>query len=121
MLYLTPKRPLYYPHLYLVKALGTNLYKVGISRDYEVRLRDLRNFNALPLELVAVWYCDGGAVEPVVHQYLKNRGMHAHHEWFKIHGRSLDGCRAFITTAAKSKPIYTREQGKLAGWRKLIY
>jgi len=68
-------------HLYIIKAEGCDLVKVGISKAPSRRLRDLQVGS--PLVLTIDRYIAGAAIfEKDIHLDLTTRGLHSHGEWF---------------------------------------
>lgn len=73
-------------HLYIMRAGRTRLFKVGVSVDPARRVKQLQTGNPLPISLVETFPCNAGidayAAESTIHAWLKEKGLHAHGEWF---------------------------------------
>ena len=68
-------------HLYIIKAEGCDLVKVGTSKAPSRRLRSLQVGS--PLVLTIDRYIVGAAIfEKEIHLDLTTRGLHSHGEWF---------------------------------------
>ena len=68
-------------HLYIIKADGCDLVKVGISKAPSRRLKSLQIGS--PLVLTIDRYIVGAAIfEKDIHLDLTTRGLHSHGEWF---------------------------------------
>ena len=70
--------------LYIIRALKTNLVKVGISDTFDARLSKLRRENADEIEVLRVFHGDADTImelERSLHQELSS--VNAHHEWFE--------------------------------------
>lgn len=83
------KQPLHPQHvwnrsrLYVIRAVGTNLVKVGVSGDVERRLRQLQAGS--PVELrVEERIVGTRTTEAHAHRLLKQHGFHRHGEWFEL-------------------------------------
>ena len=70
------------PMLYGIRAEGTDLYKIGFSRDPVRRLRQVQGLAPQPLELIGIIPFGDAAMEALVHRRLdfcRHRG-----EWFDL-------------------------------------
>jgi hypothetical protein len=70
--------------LYVIQAIGHDLYKIGYSSaDPERRLEDLQT--GCPYDLKTILLMDGErADEARIHNFLKEKGLHVRSEWFEI-------------------------------------
>jgi len=73
--------------VYLIHRDGTNIYKVGFSKNPEKRLKTLQTGNAEKLILIKQWYGDRD-LEKIIHDKLRpdiiGRQQKLKGEWFKI-------------------------------------
>jgi Meiotically up-regulated gene 113 len=84
--------------VYLIRASGTDFYKIGNSLDVQKRFRSLQGMNPLELELIHVWECRprregvfdkyGRAgrckLEKYLHTLMEPYRVRANNEWFKF-------------------------------------
>lgn len=67
--------------LYIIREIGTNLYKIGVSNNPEERLFGLQSANAHKLEIV-VTITEGEEYEHILHQIFREYNIRG--EWFSI-------------------------------------
>ena len=85
-------------NVYFIRQLGTELVKVGFSRDPNARLTMLQCANAWELRIEhLVPTTHFVRLERAIHEYLTDQGMHVRGEWFKLH---RDICHADIVRFA---------------------
>ncbi len=70
---INPKR------LYFMRAIGTDLIKIGCSREPEKRLKELVRVSPIPLDIVLM-VPGGHAEEWLIHRTFKS--CKSHSEWF---------------------------------------
>ena len=69
--------------VYVINAVGTDFYKIGMSRDAENRLKDLQVGSPYDLRVIAKIETDKAVVvERKIHSTLHN--MRVRGEWFEI-------------------------------------
>lgn len=77
-------------YVYLIHAIGSNLYKIGLTtRTPEKRLKDL-NGSQFPYQLTLSHYIyvdDVHKIENELHQHFKS--YHHHNEWFNFTERMI--------------------------------
>ena len=84
-----------YNHLYIIKAEGCDLVKVGASKRPSERLRTLQTGS--PLKLTLHSYIVGAAhLESEIHESLTLKGLHSHGEWFH------ESCIPFVRSHIES-------------------
>lgn len=76
-------------YVYLIKIDYSNQYKVGITTNFNRRLRQLQiaNPNQLVVESLKCVSTQQGArkLEKQIHNHLKRMNAHIRGEWFNIH------------------------------------
>jgi hypothetical protein len=78
-------------YLYIIRAIGTKHYKIGISNKVEERLQGLQTGSQFQLEIIKKFKCINKAlIERKIHIYLKNKKMRG--EWFKLSEDDLCDC-----------------------------
>ena len=78
--------------LYIIRSGKTQLFKIGISKSPEKRLKQLQTGNPNILKIYFVFtisnkyqYIEAVKVENTIHKYLKEcRGKHILNEWFNL-------------------------------------
>lgn len=70
-------------YVYMIYAAEVGLFKIGVTKDPQARLKALQNASPDKLELVwSVPAMDTLAVEKKLHRYFAQR--HHHGEWFRL-------------------------------------
>lgn len=104
------------PVVYLVRAVGTDVYKIGVTINLADRLFSLRMGSPIPLQLVhASSFVDSNLarqVERMVLEALKEWGLHDHGEWFRL----TDADVARICDCLKLNADANRHLMEDAGW-----
>lgn len=75
--------------VYLVRAIGTNKYKIGRTSDVGKRFNQLRQGSPIPLELVAEWKTDDTASDEArLHSLFASQRTHG--EWFNLDAKHIE-------------------------------
>jgi len=71
-------------YVYLIHMIDTNFYKIGITkRDVDVRMKELKTGNPIPLKLVGVYESENyNHVETWLHRKFKYKRQEG--EWFEF-------------------------------------
>ena len=81
---------------YVIWAIGTSLYKIGVSNNFERRFKDLAANSPLPLRVVKYARCDNPhLIEERLHALLRDRLFK--NEWFSLDGEHLATIEAFLS------------------------
>ncbi|MEM9926692.1 MAG: GIY-YIG nuclease family protein [Cyanobacteria bacterium P01_D01_bin.50] len=99
-----------YGHIYIVHAIGTNRYKIGLTRrDVETRFRELNSSqSAYPLELmgsISTW--NVAEVERELHQRFANYRVHG--EWFEFTDYQFEQVVNIVNEYEYQQPNYQPE------------
>lgn len=82
-------------YVYIVHAVGTSTYKIGISKNPTKRVRDMQTSCPLPLQLISKIRCkDAHAAEESLHALLGK--YHVRGEWFTLDDQAYDMITAEI-------------------------
>ncbi len=87
--------------VYFIRAIGTDLIKIGVADDPRQRLRDLQVGSAHQLEIVTEIPGDE-RYESVLHRRFDN--LRAHGEWFKCEGDLAVLIRVLPTLPSETRP-----------------
>lgn len=80
------------PQVYFIRLAGTNVFKVGVSKNVPKRLTTLQSSNPYELELVAIlkpFDIIAKEVETAFHQILKYHNCHIRGEWFELNEKVI--------------------------------
>ena len=81
--------------LYILNALGTELYKIGITKNFERRFRDLANASPIPLVVVKYALCDNPHLVEINLQNKFKKQLFKN-EWFELSYDDFKYCSDFI-------------------------
>jgi hypothetical protein len=82
---------LYMGYLYIINAIGTDYYKIGMSNRVENRLQGLQTSSPFQLKIIKKFVCvNKRLVEKSIHAYLKNKKIRS--EWFELLENDLNDC-----------------------------
>lgn len=74
--------------IYVIWAVGTTLYKIGVSTDFRRRFRDISAYSPLPVTVVKYARCDHPhLLESHLHDMFSHRLFK--NEWFSLEGDDL--------------------------------
>ena len=82
--------------VYLIHAVETDFYKIGIALDISSRLSKLQV--GCPFELVVIWsksFVDAGKTEKLLHLTFKDCRVRG--EWFKLRSEDLEVVKRLLT------------------------
>jgi hypothetical protein len=69
--------------VYLIWAVGTDIYKIGKSRKPGRRLETIQQYSPLPLEIVHLIPADQAhKLEATLHEHYSHKRLHG--EWFEL-------------------------------------
>ena len=69
--------------VYLIWAIGSDMFKIGIARDPSSRLKNLQVGSPLKLAISRIYFCSNPAdMEVKLHSRFKK--YHSHGEWFEV-------------------------------------
>lgn len=76
-------------YIYIIKDLGnSNIYKIGVSKNPQKRVKQLQTGNCNSLELIFEILIDDKInayeAEKIIHDYLKENKKWKHGEWFNL-------------------------------------
>lgn len=75
-------------YVYIVKAEGMEMYKIGVAQVADARLKTLQAGSPVKLDLMASVYCDNAReTESVIHEALAANRSHS--EWFRLDNYGL--------------------------------
>lgn len=78
--------------VYLLRGKVTGLYKIGRSRDPEVRVRRLSYVLSEPVELIhTITTDDANVLERLLHTTFAAQRIH--HEWFRLRRRQVNAIK----------------------------
>lgn len=81
--------------IYLIHAVGTDFYKIGVTKDLITRLRNIQTGSPLPIELFGFWHSKrSSVVESIIHSRYKQFCIGK--EWFKFSSYELSSVIADI-------------------------
>jgi len=86
--------------VYLIKAIGLGLTKIGVSSQPRKRINQVISTNADSCELIAVFF-----VNDMKHEEIRLHSRYAmknaHHEWFKLSACDIEDIKTyFVDTTA---------------------
>lgn len=98
-----PQEPERQKCLYIVRILGSNYYKIGITTNLHKRIKDLQQPN--PLLLILVWHSEYSdpafvsAMERHIHDMYRHKRMSrpGQREWFFLQDSEVRRIREIIT------------------------
>lgn len=97
-----------YGHIYLIKAIGTTRYKIGLTtRDVETRFKEINSSqSAYPLELMgSIYVANVKDVEKELHQKFSSYRVHG--EWFIFKDNEIQEVMNIIDSYENAS--YTRD------------
>jgi hypothetical protein len=81
--------------VYLIRVVGTNSVKIGITTNLEQRLLSFHACNPFPLEvLYSQWYEYASVVEGDLH--VKYASKNIHFEWFTLDDDDIEDIKAYM-------------------------
>lgn len=75
-------------HLYFMHVVGSDLIKIGISKDPTSRLKGICGSCPYPVKIDTL-VINGGMYERPIHQMLYEADLYSHGEWFKKEGQAI--------------------------------
>ena len=90
-----PQKPLELGFLYVLNAIGTSLYKIGISHEFNRRFKDISANSPLPL---SVCICAKMGKPQIAEKYLHEKYNHLYfkNDWFNLQHNDFEDIRLFI-------------------------
>jgi len=74
-----------FKYVYMIWAVGTSIYKIGISKDVEQRMKQLQYTSSHKLQLVHKFLSDDPyQIERAIHQNLRIDEKETPGEWFEL-------------------------------------
>lgn len=69
--------------IYLIKSLNEGLYKIGVSKNPNKRLKEVQTGNPSPVEIVQLYETDNAyKIESTLHNRYSHYNTHG--EWFEL-------------------------------------
>lgn len=88
--------------IYLIKSLNEGIYKIGVSKNPNKRLKEIQTGNPAPVEIVQLYETE---MAYKVEKALHNRYSHfnTHGEWFEL---SIKEETSFLETCASIEKTF---------------
>lgn len=88
--------------IYLIKSLNEGIYKIGVSKNPNKRLKEIQTGNPAPVEIVQLYETE---MAYKVEKALHNRYSHfnTHGEWFEL---SIKEEMSFLETCASIEKTF---------------
>jgi hypothetical protein len=81
--------------VYLIQAEGTDIYKIGISKDVRYRLKALQTSSPVPLKMVSFQFTDKPfKQEEKLHEHFAGKRIHG--EWFRLDPDDVVSCLSLM-------------------------
>ena|ERR1700731_1472502 len=81
--------------VYLLQAEGTDIYKIGKTKNLSQRLRDIGFISPLPVKLLGFRFCPTPhKKEESLHRHFAKQRLHG--EWFRFTETDLASCLSLI-------------------------
>jgi len=103
--------------VYIIRIINTRFYKIGISNNVEIRLKDLNT--ATPFEMKIIFkkeFKDYHLVENYIQNTFINK--HIRGEWFELSIYDINSIKEFLTNLKKRNNISSEIKKRLVSTKK---
>ena len=84
-----------YSSIYLIRASGTNMYKIGVANDVGARLKTLQTSHYEKLIIVRTFYNENAYfLEKKLHDKYRKENKHIRGEWFELYKDDIKAIEA---------------------------
>lgn len=98
-----PSTVIGYGEIYVLWAVGTTLFKIGVSSDFNRRYRDLTSSSPLPLQVMKYAHCDNPhLLERHLHNMFADKLFK--NEWFSLDQNDWDQIQAVFDKYFERQP-----------------
>jgi hypothetical protein len=104
--------------VYIIQNTSTNIYKIGVSDNVDMRIKNLQTANGFPLLIIDKFICNNAFnMENQIHKLLKEYKLTG--EWFILTQEDLDNVRKMIkeliiqdekNIPTKNKPVENKQK-----------